>query len=415
MSDTLKQIADNLGVSTINGSYLSGIADYYGVDLATSTDLMRDILVEVGGNPATSTDYLQDIVLELGGTVINGNWMDGWQAITGGGPPPTPAPVNTVLPNVTGVAIVGDILTTDDGSWTGSPTSYSYQWFSAAEPVGDGTNTYTLVNADAGQSITCVVTATNGGGSTPATSNAVQIQNFFTTQWTTTSTFETIELPYSYFGTYSGTIYWGDGNTDVNDGTVTTHTYNEQGIYTVVIDGAVTEWNFSNLFGSTYITSVVHWGQLQLGTNAGAYFGDCPNLDLSSVSDVLDLTGMLDLTYMFGGCTSLTSINRIDEWNTSGVTNMAGMFYGCTQINFNIGTWNVAAVVDFSDFMADATPTFSTANLDAIYSGWSTQAVQPNLFISFGTAQYTTPGGGLGKLALEVAPNFWTITDGGII
>ena len=76
MSDTLKKIADNLGVTTINGNYLSGIADYYGVDLATSTDLMADILTEVGGNPATSTDYLQDIVLELGGTVtINGNWM----------------------------------------------------------------------------------------------------------------------------------------------------------------------------------------------------------------------------------------------------------------------------------------------------------------------------------------------------
>ena len=83
MSDTLKQIADNLGVSTINGSYLSGIADYYGVDLATSTDLMRDILVEVGGNPATSTDYLKDIVLALGGTVtINANWMEAWEDIT---------------------------------------------------------------------------------------------------------------------------------------------------------------------------------------------------------------------------------------------------------------------------------------------------------------------------------------------
>ena len=412
MSDTLKQIADNLGVSTINGSYLSGIADYYGVDLATSTDLMRDILVEVGGNPATSTDYLQDIVLELGGTIINDNWMEGWQAITSG---PPAAPVNTVLPNVTGVAIVGDILTTDDGTWTGSPTSYAYQWKRGATNIGTNANTYTLVNADAGQSITCVVTATNGGGSTPATSNAVQIQNFFTTQWTTTAPSETIELPYSNGGTYSGTIDWGDGNTDVNDGTVTTHTYATAGTYTVVIDGAITEWNFSNTFSGGNITSVVHWGQLQLGTNSGSYFSDCPNLDLSSVSDVLDLTGMSDLTYMFGFCTSLTDINRIGEWNTSGITTMNAMFQGCDQINFNIGTWDVAAVTNFSDFMDSATPTFSTTNLDAIYSGWSTQAVQPNLIITFGTAQYTTPGGGLGKLALEVAPNFWTITDGGHI
>ena len=94
---------------------------------------------------------------------------------------------------------------------------------------------------------------------------------------------------------------------------------------------------------------------------------------------------------------------------------MGAMFQFCTQINFNIGTWDVGSVVAFIDFMADATPTFSTTNLDAIYSGWSTQTVQPNLSITFGTAQYTTPGGGLGKLALEQAPNFWTITDGGHI
>jgi len=410
MSDTLKQIADNLGVTTINGSYLSGIANYYGVDLATSTDLMRDILVEVGGNPATSTDYLQDIVLELGGTIsINDNWMDGWQAITSG---PPAAPVNTVLPEITGTAVVTNVLTTDDGTWTGSPTSYAYQWKRGATNIGTNANTYTLVNADAGQSITCVVTATNAGGSTPATSNAVQVQNFFTTEWTTTASSETITLPYSGGGSYTGTIDWGDGNTDVNDGTVTTHTYATAGTYTVVINGLITDWNFSNTFGSTYITSVVHWGQLQLGQNVGAYFGDCTNLDLSSVSDVLNLAGMSDLNYMFGFCTSLTSINRIGEWNTSGITVMSAMFQGCDQINFNIGTWDVAAVTNFSDFMDSATTTFSTTNLNAIYNGWSTQSVQSNCVITFGTAEYTTAGGQAGKDILTTVAN-WTITDGG--
>ena len=170
MSDTLKEIADNLGVTTINGNYLSGIADYYGVDLATSTDLMADILTEVGGNPATSTDYLQDIVLELGGTVtINGNWMEAWEAITA--TPPVAAPVNTVAPDVTGSQNVGDVLTTTNGTWTGSPTSYAYQWKRGATNVGANANTYTLVSADAGLNMTCVVTATNATGSTPATSN----------------------------------------------------------------------------------------------------------------------------------------------------------------------------------------------------------------------------------------------------
>jgi len=81
------------------------------------------------------------------------------------------APVNTVLPNVTGGLYVGDLLTTTDGTWTGSPTSYSYQWKRGATNIGTNANTYTLVSADANTAITCVVTATNATGSTNATSN----------------------------------------------------------------------------------------------------------------------------------------------------------------------------------------------------------------------------------------------------
>jgi len=180
MSDILKQIADNLGVGLINGSYLSGIADYYGVNLATSTDLMRDILTEVGGNPATSTDYLQDIVLELGGTVtINENWMEAWEAITA--TPPAPAPVNTVAPVISGGTYIGDILTTTDGTWTGSPT-FTYQWFNENDTediVGATDNTYTLGTGLAGIEISCKVTGTNVAGSATGTSNIIGTQPLY--------------------------------------------------------------------------------------------------------------------------------------------------------------------------------------------------------------------------------------------
>ena len=428
MSDTLKQIADNLGVNTINGSYLSGIADYYGVDLATSTDLMADILTEVGGNPATSTDYLQDIVLELGGTVtINGNWMEAWEAITA---VPPVAPVNTVLPEITGTPISGNQLVTTDGTWDNSPTSYAYQWMRGATNIGGDTNGYTLVNDDRGQSITCVVTATNAGGSTPATSNALEIQNLFTTTWTTNNLFESITLPYTASGTYTGTIDWGDGNTDVNDGTVTTHTYTASGTYTVIIDGVCTGWDFGKSSTGGNITSVVHWGQVQ-----NVNFGFCPNLDLSSVSDIIDLTGT-EFNQIFRDCSSLTTINRINEWDTSAVTTMSAMFSDCSLFNQalsfdtsavtnmnsmfrdapafdqNIGTWDVANVANFTNFMTGKTPaTFSTTNLDAIYNGWSTQAVQSSLNIDFGTAEYTAAATA-GRLILTGTAG-WTITDGG--
>jgi hypothetical protein len=71
-------------------------------------------------------------------------------------------------------------------------------------------------------------------------------------------------------------------------------------------------------------------------------------------------------------------------------------------------------VESFNNFMASKTPsTFSTTNLDAIYSGWSQLAVGPNLSISFGTAKYTDIGGLAGRNILTGAPNNWTIVDGG--
>jgi len=64
--------------------------------------------------------------------------------------------------------------------------------------------------------------------------------------------------------------------------------------------------------------------------------------------------------------------------------------------------------------MLSKTPaTFSTTNLNSIYTKWSFLSVQPNINISFGTAKYTA-GGSAGRLVLTSAPNNWTITDGGI-
>ena len=371
MTNVLKQIADNLGVVGYDdSSLLIGIADYYGVNTTISNSLMGDILDAVGGNASTSNNYIQDIVIALGGPSTSNNWIEEWEAITSG-------------------------------------------------PI------------------------------------------YFTTTWTTTAPTETITLPYAAAGTYSGTIDWGDSNTDLNSFANKTHTYAVAGTYTVIINGDCIGWNFGNYGGSTYITSVVNWGQLQLGANTGGYFKDCLNLNLSSVSDLLDLTGITNLSSMFQG-SGITTINNINLWNTSSVTNMSLMFRGATvfnqalsfdtsnvvdmqrmfqsapafnqslstfdtsnvvnmtrmfasatAFNQNIGSWNVANVTSFSDFMTGKTPaTFSTANLDAIYNGWSASGVQAGVPINFGTAKYTVAA--VAGRAILTGVNGWTITDGGL-
>lgn len=94
-------------------------------------------------------------------------------------PPAAPAPAapqNTERPGIQGTTVVGNTLTCTPGSWTGSPTSYAYSWRRDGVAIAGATgNTYALVAADAGRTITCTSTATNAGGATTAVSDGVAV------------------------------------------------------------------------------------------------------------------------------------------------------------------------------------------------------------------------------------------------
>jgi hypothetical protein len=100
-------------------------------------------------------------------------------AIAKAASPPPPAPTNTALPAIGGTDTEGDTLKASTGSWSGSPTSYAYQWqdcntsgASCTNILGQTGATYTLGESDVGHTIRVTVTAVNSGGSTPATSGA---------------------------------------------------------------------------------------------------------------------------------------------------------------------------------------------------------------------------------------------------
>lgn len=83
------------------------------------------------------------------------------------------APVNSAVPTISGTAQVGQTLTSTNGTWTNSPTSFSYQWKSGGTNVGTSITTYVPVSGDIGKTITCTVIASNAtGASSPATSIA---------------------------------------------------------------------------------------------------------------------------------------------------------------------------------------------------------------------------------------------------
>lgn len=81
-------------------------------------------------------------------------------------------PANTVLPVISGTLTIGSLLSTTDGTWTGTaPITYTYQWKRGGVDIGGATtSTYTLAAADSGATITVTVTATNAAGAVSATS-----------------------------------------------------------------------------------------------------------------------------------------------------------------------------------------------------------------------------------------------------
>jgi subtilase family protein len=89
---------------------------------------------------------------------------------------PLAPPENVDAPTVTGAARRGVTLQASTGTWNGA-TSYAYRWWRCFETRcayvnGATQSTYTLARADVGARLRFVVTASNAGGSTTASSAA---------------------------------------------------------------------------------------------------------------------------------------------------------------------------------------------------------------------------------------------------
>ena len=94
----------------------------------------------------------------------------------------TAAPSNTSLPSISGSARDGSLLTASHGGWTGSPTSYAYQWLRCDDQGGNcgaiagaTSQQYTLQTADVGHRVRVQVTATNSSGSGVAASRPTDV------------------------------------------------------------------------------------------------------------------------------------------------------------------------------------------------------------------------------------------------
>ena len=81
--------------------------------------------------------------------------------------PPPVAPVNTTPPVVGGSPVEGQTLSATTGSWSGSPTSVTYQWEdcntsgeACANITGGASSTYKLASSDVGYTLRVVMWGT---------------------------------------------------------------------------------------------------------------------------------------------------------------------------------------------------------------------------------------------------------------
>jgi hypothetical protein len=99
-----------------------------------------------------------------------------------GGAATAVAPKNKTLPTISGSALVGQPITATHGTWSGTPTSFRYQWAQCAADGGGcfaisgATNkSYRVRAGDVGHTLRVTVQARNASGATDASSGPTAV------------------------------------------------------------------------------------------------------------------------------------------------------------------------------------------------------------------------------------------------
>ncbi|RYU95910.1 BspA family leucine-rich repeat surface protein [Emticicia agri] len=151
--------------------------------------------------------------------------------------------------------------------------------------------------------------------------------------------------------------------TTVPAGTSGSGTFTVQGAYITglpagaTIDLSISPTNFHRIMldsraDKNRLIDIKQWGTAAWTSMASAFYG-CTNLAVSA-TDIPDLSGVTDMSFMFANCVNLNGPANIGSWNTSTVTNMSFMFYRTFAFNQNIGSWNTSTVTNMAYMLQSA-------------------------------------------------------------
>jgi surface protein len=147
---------------------------------------------------------------------------------------------------------------------------------------------------------------------------------------------DTIILPLTSGGTYSGTIDWGDSSSDDLTYANRQHTYAAGGTYTITISGDTFEgWRVANSGDKLKFIDIQNWGFFTI-SSSDRQFDYCQNLNVTA-TDAPTIT-TTSFYSIFRNCDALTTPD-FSGWDTSSVTNMQEAFGSCDLFNGNISNW----------------------------------------------------------------------------
>ena len=188
--------------------------------------------------------------------------------------------------------------------------------------------------------------------------------------WNTNTSSGKEAIWYAQGLSYVFTVDWGDGTVEEYTGTAS-HTYSEEGSYTVSISG--------DFYMSTYVNynkpSKYGWEKIVYLLGKTMYYTAFTHLSgLKYIPEGLTLAS----TYIFGSCVELNHPNMVDVTLTT--TDLNSMFASCYRFNQPLNDWNVSGVTSFNELFANA------YDFNQPLDNWDTSSVT-NMSQTFKNAQ----------------------------
>jgi len=288
----------------------------------------------------------------------------------GGDDTPEPIPVTGVtLDRETLYLVVGDTVSITAQVIPENTDDRTLVWSSDNTDVATVGTDGSITAVDPGEA-TITVSAGGGAFSDECLIRVLADESFISIWDMSKTATNTLTIPLDPGGSYDFTIDWGDGTSEAITSENATHTYAEEGVYTIVITGTCEGFGFTDTndeANEDNLVDVLRWGTVKFH-NYGFIFAGCDNLLTFSAIDVPDLTGITTFLGMFLRAESFNA--DLSAWDTSGITHMNNTFSRAAAFNGDISTWNTSNVTDMSEMF------FLASSFSSDITDWDTSRVE---------------------------------------